>query len=173
MSALLKNIQRKDSDILFLFNNNIKCRALDFIMPCITYLGSFTFCATLCLICFFVPSHIIRGLTLKTAASLIIATITAHFIKVTVNRIRPFLTLTNLNIRKIGIDNYSFPSGHTTSAFCIAIMFSLYFPVITPILITLACGVGISRMYLGVHYPTDVLVGMFLGTICSYGVFFI
>lgn len=173
MSALLKRIQRKDSDILLLFNNNIKCRSLDFIMPCITYLGSFTFCVTLCLACLFIPSQIIRALALKTAASLIIATIAAHFIKVTVNRIRPFLILTNLNIKKIGIDNYSFPSGHTASAFCIAIMFSLYFPLTTPILVILACSVGISRMYLGVHYPTDVLVGMLLGIICSYTVFLI
>lgn len=173
MSALLKKIQRKDSDILVLLNNNIKCRALDFIMPCITYLGSFTFCVTLCLICFFIPSHTIRSLSLRITTSLTLATIVAHFIKVTVNRIRPFLILTTLNINKIGIDNYSFPSGHTTSAFCIAIMFSLYFPITTPILITIACGVGISRMYLGVHYPTDVIVGMLLGTMCSYGVFFI
>ena len=172
MSALLKRIQRKDSDILLLFNNSIKCRPLDLIMPGITYIGSLTFCVTYCLVCYFVSSDIIRSLGIKTAFSLIIATITAHFIKITVNRIRPFLILTNLNIKKIGIDNYSFPSGHTTSAFCIAVMLSLYFPISTPILITLACSVGISRMYLGVHYPTDVLVGMVLGTICSYLVFF-
>ena len=100
MSALLKRIQRKDSDILLLFNNNIKCKSLDLIMPCITYLGSFTFCVTICLVCFFIPSHIIRSLALKTTTSLIIATITAHFIKVTVNRIRPFLILTNLKYKK-------------------------------------------------------------------------
>ncbi|MBC8061094.1 MAG: phosphatase PAP2 family protein [Clostridiaceae bacterium] len=173
MSALLERIQRKDSSILLLFNNNMKCRILDFIMPFITYLGSFTFSVTLCVVCFFIPLDIAHSLAIKTASSLIISTVAVRSIKITVNRIRPFLTLENLNTKKIGIDNYSFPSGHTTSAFSIAIIFSLYFPIATPLLVTLACGVGISRMYFGVHYPTDVLVGMILGTICSYTVFLI
>lgn len=171
ISAFLKRVQRKDSDILLIFNNSIRCKLLDLLMPYITYLGSVTFCAMYCLIFLFIPSDFIHSLAINTAKSLIIATITAHIIKVTVNRIRPFLSLNNLNIKKIGIDSYSFPSGHTTSAFCIAIMFSLYFPIAAPVAIALSCGVGISRMYIGVHYPTDVMVGMLLGTICSFLVF--
>jgi undecaprenyl-diphosphatase len=79
--------------------------------------------------------------------------------------------LQNLNIRKIGIDDYSFPSGHTTAAFCIAVMIALTIPHLSVIAISIAIAVGISRMYLGVHFPSDVLVGMLLGSITSLSVF--
>ncbi len=173
MDALLKKIQRKDSDILVMVNNGIKCKTLDNTMPYITYLGSLTFSVFFCLFALLIPSYTIKFLGIRTAVSLIIASIAAQIIKITVNRVRPFLLINNLNIKKIGIDSYSFPSGHTTAAFCIAIMCSLYFPELAPIFILFACVVGISRMYLGVHYPTDVLVGMLLGTICSILVFFL
>ncbi|MCJ7688768.1 MAG: phosphatase PAP2 family protein [Clostridiaceae bacterium] len=65
------------------------------------------------------------------------------------------------------MDKYSFPSGHTTGAFALAVIIALYFPMFGFITIPLACGVGISRMYIGVHYPTDVIMGIFIGTICS------
>ena len=60
----------------------------------------------------------------------------------------------------------SFPSGHTTSAFCTATSLSLMYPkwyVIVPAY-SWATMVGYSRMHLGMHYPLDVLAGAILGT---------
>ncbi len=64
---------------------------------------------------------------------------------------------------------YSFPSGHTASSFSVATVIILShcpFYVCAPILL-ISMTIGFSRVYLRVHYLTDVLVGLLLGTICG------
>lgn len=173
MGTLFRKIERRDEQVLMVFNETIRCRAFDILMPVITYLGSLTFCVFFCIILFFIPNVMIHFLAVNTAAALILSGIAAQIIKVSVNRIRPYIRLTELNIKKIGIDKYSFPSGHTTAAFTTAVMISLFFPSITIPCVLLACLVGISRMYLGVHFPSDVLVGMILGVLCSFLIYLI
>ncbi|MBM3202900.1 phosphatase PAP2 family protein [Candidatus Woesearchaeota archaeon] len=65
---------------------------------------------------------------------------------------------------------HSFPSGHTTTAFGTAVALSILFPPMTLPALTLAGGVGWSRLYLDYHHPSDVLMGMVLGS--SFGLIF-
>ena len=85
-------------------------------------------------------------------------------IKKIVRRPRPYH---NLKINVISRpSSYSFPSGHTSSAFTTATALSQAYPkwyVVVPAYLW-ATSTGYSRMYLGVHYPTDVAVGGLLGT---------
>ena len=60
-------------------------------------------------------------------------------------------------------DRYSFPSGHTAAACVMARVIAVLFPVCAPVAWVWAVLVGLSRIYLGVHYPTDVLAGCVLG----------
>jgi undecaprenyl-diphosphatase len=72
-------------------------------------------------------------------------------------------------------DPYSFPSGHSAMAFSVATSLSLAYPkwyVIGPSYLW-ASSIAVSRMWLGVHYPSDVVVGALLGTGVSFGVFLI
>lgn len=63
--------------------------------------------------------------------------------------------------------HYSFPSGHTSSSFAVtAVMFFMMPALFIPVLVY-ACLMGFSRMYVLVHYPTDVIAGVFLGIICG------
>jgi membrane-associated phospholipid phosphatase len=61
----------------------------------------------------------------------------------------------------------SFPSGHTASAFAFATGTSSELPGLAPVLVPLACAVAYSRVYTGVHYPTDVAAGAAIGVGCG------
>ena len=91
-------------------------------------------------------------------------------IKHAVKRIRPCTDLDEEDkLIKDPRAFYSFPSGHTASSFAVTmVVFMCRFPffVVEPILI-LSILIGFSRIYLRVHYLTDVVVGLFLGLICG------
>ena len=85
-------------------------------------------------------------------------------LKYSINRDRPFVTYPDL-MKKSAAGSPSFPSGHTSSAFAMATSVSLTYPkwyIIAPSCLY-AGAVGYSRMYLGVHYPSDVLAGAVIG----------
>lgn len=80
-------------------------------------------------------------------------------------RDRPYVT--HPSIQPLSVEgSYSMPSGHTSSAFATATSLSMAFPkwyVVVPSFVW-ASSVGYSRMHLGVHYPSDVLVGALVGS---------
>lgn len=94
----------------------------------------------------------------------VVSSIVTQGMKHIVRRDRPYVTYPYLIKRDVG-GSYSFPSGHTSAAFCTATSLSLLFPkwyVIAPSYLY-AATVGYARMYQGVHYPSDVLVGAAVG----------
>ena len=103
-----------------------------------------------------------KGLVI--GASFLVTTVFATTLKHAVNRARPFETYPDIQKLSDG-GSSSFPSGHTSDAFSTATSLSLAFPkwyVIAPSYVY-AAAVGYSRMHLGVHYPSDVLAGAFVG----------
>ena len=89
---------------------------------------------------------------------------TTTALKLAFNRDRPFVTYPYLD-KQAEAGSYSFPSGHTSTAFTLATSLSMAFPkwyVVVPSYVY-ACAAGYSRMHLGVHYPSDVLAGAIVG----------
>lgn len=109
------------------------------------------------------------------AASLVGTTIITFGLKYGVNRPRPFVTYPDIIQKDHHVGPYSFPSGHTSSAFALATSLTLCYSkwyVAVPAF-AWAVTVGYSRMRLGVHFPTDVLVGAIIGTSCSIASYYI
>lgn len=106
------------------------------------------------------------------AGGLVLAVGISTGLKYAVNRSRPFDAYTGLD-PAVDVSTPSFPSGHTSDAFATATAFTLAFPkwyVAVPSYLY-ACGVGYSRLHLGVHYPSDVLAGALVGSACSFVVY--
>jgi undecaprenyl-diphosphatase len=160
---MIEKLFKHDQLILIKLNKSFRCSFFNFLMPKVTYLGSVQFSILLSIFAIINISSPQRLLL-----SLICSSILCHIIKVSVCRVRPFLIIKDLYIEKIGIDKYSFPSGHTTAAFSIATSFCFLQPHFSVLYIFLAVIVGFSRLYLGVHYITDVFIGMFIGIVTSY-----
>jgi undecaprenyl-diphosphatase len=78
-------------------------------------------------------------------------------------RERPFVTDTGILCGAAPLDRYSFPSGHTLHAVLFTSLTVACFPALGWILVPFALLVALSRVILGLHYPTDVVVGAVIG----------
>jgi undecaprenyl-diphosphatase len=65
-------------------------------------------------------------------------------------------------------DHFSFPSGHTITAFAVAVSLGVFYPGILPGLLFCAASVALSRILLGMHFLSDVVAGAALGTALGY-----
>lgn len=97
----------------------------------------------------------------------LIERIVYYTLKNSIKRMRPFekLKLNKLYIKPP--DKYSFPSGHSSAAFLFATLVSYFFPELKLFLFIFAGSVGISRVILKLHFPTDILFGAFLGVLIA------
>ena len=83
------------------------------------------------------------------------------------NRARPFIRDTEIAPLIKTPSSSSFPSGHSATAAAGAITLSGIYPAFAPALILSGFLVALSRIYLGVHYPFDVLAGVLIGTVTA------
>lgn len=149
---------------LFRFiNNKMQCSLLDICMKTLTQAGSAFFAVAILFLILIQdnPDHL--TLFFYLTGSLIIGQLFVHPVKWLVNRPRPCLALAETRVFRALNNNNSFPSGHTCAAITMALVLSRSFPHVALLLFAVAVMVGISRIYLGVHYPSDVLAGAGIG----------
>jgi undecaprenyl-diphosphatase len=111
-----------------------------------------------------------RGLVILVGAILTITLsdqLSAHVIKPWVGRIRPSNALADVDLLVHRTHSYSFPSAHAANTFAGALYFSSMAPALTIPLFGLAAVVSYSRVYVGVHYPFDLVAGALLGLGCA------
>jgi undecaprenyl-diphosphatase len=89
-------------------------------------------------------------------------------LKNTCRRNRPQQALAEFKSFIIPSDKFSFPSGHTSAAFLFTVLIASQLPALLPFLLIWSVGVAFSRLFLGVHFPTDTLVGACLGSLVGY-----
>ena len=122
---------------------------------------------------FFVPKNINRlRYLLVLLASGVGGYLIATMIGLTYGRARPFLSFDGLNqLIATSFSHKSFPSSHATLAFALAFAVLMFNKPVGIVMIVLACLVAWGRVYVGVHYPLDVVAGAILGALVSLVVY--
>jgi len=157
-----------DLPILEWIAANLKCGFLDFLMPLITLLGDAGIFWILCsVVLIFIPKY--RKIGLGMGVSLLIGLLVCNVtLKPLVGRIRPYdYQLQHFQKEIIllveGLHDFSFPSGHTIASFEAATVLLINNKKLGIPAMVLAVLIAFSRLYLYVHYPTDVLASIVLG----------
>jgi len=118
------------------------------------------------LICVLVPSSA-REFILAASIAYALEMALYKLLKNSIRRNRPCHAMIGVTNGVATMDTFSFPSGHTAAAFVMTTLFYYFFPLCAIAVLLWACMIGFSRIYLGVHYPTDILAGTLLGTGCA------
>lgn len=154
-----------DTQIFYFVNLKLQNGFLDFLMPFLTKKSNWIFPLWIGWLVFFILGKK-KG---RIVALLLIITITAsdqvsaQLIKPWVGRIRPCNVLENVHLLVGCTQAFSFPSAHACNLFASATLLSRNYKSLTPLFLLLAFLVSFSRIYVGVHYPFDVLAGGLLG----------
>ncbi|XJZ27796.1 phosphatase PAP2 family protein [Bacillota bacterium Lsc_1132] len=149
-------------------NRHFDKRFLNFIFRTITNIGGAFFTIGFTLFLILVTSNEARLTSLSSALALAVSHLPVQFVKKRFPRQRPYLILEKTKFPSNPLKDHSFPSGHTTAIFSIVTPFILFIPAFTFVLLPLALFVGSSRIYLGLHYPSDVLAGGIIGSVIGY-----
>ncbi len=153
-----------DGNILLFIQNHIRNPLLTPFMKAITHLGDhgmFWIALTLILLCFRKTRKIGLCALFALLGSYVIDNL---ILKNLVNRIRPYEVVEGLQLIVAKAKDASFPSGHTGTGIATALAVALNVPKKYGIpLMILAVVISLSRLYVGIHYPTDVLAGAVIG----------
>ena len=162
-------IQQFDEHALVWIAEHVRCGLLDPFMKVYTQLGNagLLFIALGLIMLVFKST---RKAGFSALCAMIIGLVVVNFtIKPLLPRDRPWLVIENFVNLVPEKDPYSFPSGHTNAAFAFALALCMSAPrrwmKITAV--CMAVVMGLSRLYVGVHFPTDVLVGALIGSLCG------
>ncbi len=153
-----------DGNILIYIQEHIRCGALDRFFPKITHLGDAgIFWILLTIILLVVPKTRRAGMC-SAMAIIMMVIVNNLLLKPIVNRTRPYEVVEGLKyLGKKPVDP-SFPSGHTACSFASATALYKHIPRKYGItLMALAVLIAMSRLYIGVHYPSDVIFGVIDG----------
>lgn len=107
----------------------------------------------------------------SAACAVAVGIVFFHKVKRVVCRTRPRDIEPHCWANIITKDKFSFPSGHSTTAFAVALSLGSFYPEALPVLLILAANVAISRIIVGMHFLSDVVVGSGCGAALGYVAF--
>ena len=175
MSSLISWILYQNTLLFYFINNGLNNPFFDFLMPAITNFGSFIAMGIICILMYIFGGENTRKVALIGLAALLLANVAVYLLKIIVAEPRPFLVLPNVIQLVSESENYGFPSGHAASSFAVMMVIGLKYRLnikgktyrlLYPLL-AFASLIAFSRVYIGVHYPLDVVFGAIVGILSA------
>ncbi len=161
------NLPAVDTSFFFFINRNLQNSVFDSLMPFVTAKSIPDFYASLSLVFFKDRKNALIALVLALL-SVLISDWSANVLKHYFERIRPCNALDGVRVLVGCTRSFSMPSNHAVNAFAFITPFYILIKNrMRYALIAVAILVGFSRVYVGVHYPSDVLAGALLGILLS------
>ena len=163
---MLQRLYQTEEKTLLWIQAHMRRTWLTFVMKCITCLGNGgVFWLTIALCSFWFPAYRITG-TAIVLSQIFSVIFSNGILKNVIARPRPQETISKLCILIRRPRDFSFPSGHTSSSFAAAVILLQTTPLWLGLLsLIIAVLIAFSRLYLGVHFPSDVVCGAVLGII--------
>lgn len=169
MTDFYQSVLNWDANILLNLQNNVRSDLLDPVMKAITHtVDKGIFWILLSVLLLIIPKT--RKMGFCSAVSLVFSIIICNgILKHAFARIRPYEVIDGLKCIVKLADDFSFPSGHTSASFASSVAIFLAADKkqkgFAAIGIAYACLVGFTRLYVGIHYPTDVIVAAVVATL--------
>jgi len=181
MSSLFSWILYQNTLLFYFINNGLNNPFFNFLMPAITNFGSLTAMAIICVLMYIFGGEKTRKIALLGLVALLLANVVVYLLKIIVAEPRPFAVLPNVIQLVSESEAYGFPSGHAASSFAVMMVIGLKYRLhikgktyrlLYPLL-AFASLIAFSRVYIGVHYPLDVVFGAIVGILSALIVIYI
>ncbi|KAA9021647.1 phosphatase PAP2 family protein [Niallia endozanthoxylica] len=163
MPRLLLSFYQLECQVFQKVNSYFDQKILNLFFRTITHAGGAVCTITSTILLILLTSNHMKITAISSAVALAVSHLPVQLIKKFFPRKRPYLTLEKTKVPMNPLQDHSFPSGHTTAIFSVIIPFVLLNSYLAVILLPLGFCVGLSRIYLGLHYPSDCIAGLLLG----------
>ncbi|MBI1913008.1 MAG: phosphatase PAP2 family protein [Deltaproteobacteria bacterium] len=161
----MNSILKFDTDIFYLINNRLTSPALDVFFPYITqkfnFLGIIIIAAALI---WFMGNRRDRFGLILLVLAVGLNDFASDILKHLFMRLRPCSALEGARVLVGCGGSFSMPSSHASNIFTAMVFLSTRYKKFTPVFLVIAVLVAYSRVYVGVHYPSDIMVGAIFGT---------
>ncbi len=165
----MNQLLQLDGNILLFIQENLRSDILTPVWKFITSLGDMGWFWILLSVLLLISKKT-RKIGITSLLSLIIGTlITNVVLKNAIARVRPYEVIEGLELLVRKQADFSFPSGHSCASFAVAMVIFKMAPKMWGIMaVILATLIAFSRLYVGVHYPTDVIAGIIVGVFSAW-----
>jgi undecaprenyl-diphosphatase len=163
MSRIYQMLQKVERPLFLHVNIRWNRADLNWLFHALSIIGGATFSLTVSLLIGLFAPEPWQSVAWQSLAAIVVSHLPVAIAKRSAPRLRPYQVFPHINTNSKPLKDPSFPSGHTTAAFSLLTPWMLAEPLLISALLPIAIGVALSRIYFGVHYPSDTAAGALIG----------